>query len=199
MSDINRYVPVIPPSGVVETITGNFFLFIAASAAVSIRIENGGHAEQLNAVAGGILVRRVKPWENLRILGAPGTTLEYYQGSSFTDKDETDVRLQIATIAGVAAFTLVPSATVAAIPPVVGVGPSAIGLLFPPNLLRKKLRIFTHPDNASFIFARTQGGGPQVIALLQPGSVYGFDGTYGLDYLTDSAAGTYTFYTCEEA
>lgn len=192
---INRYTPTIPASGVVESQGGNFMLLLAASGSVSLRLENGGHAEQFNGVAGGLLVRRVIPWDNARILGAPGVTLEFFYGNNFTDKDETDVRLQIATIAGVAATRLQPFSSVTNRAPVAAAN-GAQSTLFAANALRQTLRVFVDENNAGTCYARVVGGANN-IANLQPGSVYTFPGLYGLDVRNDTGS-VANFYIFEE-
>lgn len=195
---INRYTPTIPASGVIETQTGNFFLLLSASGSVSLRLENGGHAEQFNGVNGGLLVRRIKPWENARILGAAGITLEFLQGSDFVEKDETDVRLQIATIAGVAATRIQPFASVAD-SPLVTIAAGGNAALFPANPLRQRVRVFVDPNNPDIATARVAGPGVNTIAYLQPGAVYEFPGLYGLHAFCPATAGNYNFAIFEES
>lgn len=192
---INRYTPTIPASGVVESQGGNFMLLLAASGSVSLRLENGGHAEQFNGVTGGLLVRRIVPWDNARILGAPGVTLEFFYGNNFTDKDETDVRLQIATIAGVAATRIQPFSSVTDRTPVAAAN-GAQSTLFAANALRQTLRVFVDENNAGTCYARVVGGANN-IANLQPGSVYTFPGLYGLDVRNDTGL-VANFYIFEE-
>lgn len=192
---INRYTPTIPASGVVESQGGNFMLLLAASGSVSLRLENGGHAEQFNGVTGGLLVRRIVPWDNARILGAPGVTLEFFYGNNFTDKDETDVRLQIATIAGVAATRIQPFSSVTNRTPVAAAN-GAQSTLFAANALRQTLRVFVDENNAGTCYARVVGGANN-IANLQPGSVYTFPGLYGLDVRNDTGL-VANFYIFEE-
>lgn len=194
---INRYTPTIPASGVIETQTGNFFLLLSASGSVSLRLENGGHAEQFNGVNGGLLVRRIKPWENARILGAAGITLEYLQGSDFVEKDETDVRLQIATIAGVAATRLQPFSSVTDLAPV-SLTQSQNAELFPANPLRQRITVCVDPNNPDIATCRMHGPGANTIRYLQPGVEYTFSGFYGAWVFTPATVGTYNFALFEE-
>lgn len=194
---LNRYTPTIPASGVVESQGGNFMLLLTASAAVSLRLENGGHAEQFNGVDGGLLVRRVTPWDNARILGAPGTTLVFLYGNSFTDKDETDVRLQIATIAGVAATRLQPFAAVTDLAPV-ALTQSQNAELFPANVLRQRITVAVDPNNPDIALCRVHGPGVNTIRYLQPGVEYTFSGLYGAWVFTPATAGNYKFALFEE-
>jgi hypothetical protein len=195
-SNITRYTPTIGPSGVVELSTGNFLLFISASAEVAVRLEDGGHAEQLNDVLGGLLVRRVTSWNNARIIGTPGTTLEFIHGWSFTDKDETDIRLQITTIAGIASVAISPAELVSDLAPISDTA-SQTGALFAASLSRRRIRVMTDPNNPASIYIYSTGG-TQRIGVLQPGSSYSFDGRYGLDYETAADVGTYIAYLFEE-
>lgn len=194
---INRYTPTIPASGVIETQTGNFFLLLSASGNVSLRLENGGHAEQFNGINGGLLVRRIKPWENARILGAAGIALEFLQGSDFVEKDETDVRLQIATIAGVAATRLQPFGAVTDLAPV-ALTQSQNAELFPPNALRQRITVCVGPNNPDIATCRVHGPGVNTIRYLQPGVEYTFAGIYGAHVFTPATVGTYNFARFEE-
>lgn len=194
---INRYTPTIPASGVVESQGGNFMLLLSASGSVSLRLENGGHAEQFNGVTGGLLVRRIKPWDNARILGAPGVTLEFFYGSDFTDKDEVDVRLQIATIAGVAATRIQPFSSITDLTPV-SLIQSQSDELFPPNPLRQRITVCVDPNNPDIATCRVHGPGVNTIRYLQPGVEYTFAGIYGAHVFTPATAGNYNFALFEE-
>lgn len=195
---INRYTPTIPASGVVETQTGNYLLLLSASGNVSVRLENGGHAEQFNGVSGGLLLRRIKPWDNARFLGAPGVALEFLLGNDYTDKNETDVRLQIATIAGVAVTRLQPFSSVTDLAPITLIQ-SQNAELFPANPFRQRITVCVDPNNPDIALCRTHGPGVNTIRYLQPGVEYTFEGFYGAWVFTPSTAGTYNFALFEEA
>ena len=191
---IERFSRTIPTSGAIETGRGNFALLLSASGNINVRAEDGGSAEGFDGVSGGLLIRRVKPWDNLRLLGAAGIAVEYILGHEVVDTDETDVRLQIATIAGVAAVRFQPFSTVTDRAPVAAAN-GAQSVLFAANPLRQKIRVFVDANNG-VTFARTVGGANN-ICNLQPGSSYDFPGLYGLDVRNDSGA-VANFYIFEE-
>lgn len=196
MSSIERFSRTIPASGVIETPRGNVFLLIAATGTINVRFENGGAAEGVNGVNGGVRVERVKPWDAARILGSAGVTVEFWVGSQEVERDLIDVFTQIATIAGVASVAINPTVAPTDRAPVAAAN-AAQSVLFAANLLRRKLRVFVDENNAGTAFARVTGGANN-IANLQPGSVYTFDGLYGLDVRNDTGA-IANFYIFEEA
>src|ERR1043165_3128457 len=143
-------------SGVLELQGGNFILLLTASSPVQVRVErgNGGHAEVFDNISGGFLIRRLMPWANLRLLGTAGAAVTFMYGTAETDKDETDIRLQIATIAGVASVAMSPTNNVADTPAVAAAN-GAQSTLFAPNALRRSLRVFVDENNAGTCYART--------------------------------------------
>lgn len=71
--------------------------------------------------------------------------------------------------------------------------------LFAANATRRKLRVFVDENNQDVCYAHTTGGTNR-IANLQPGSVYTFDGLYGLDVERAAASGgNCIFYIFEES
>lgn len=196
MSSIERYSRTIPASGVIENGRGNVLLVIAATGVINVRFENGGAAEGVTGVSGGVRVERVTPWDNARILGTPGVTVEYWIGSQNVERDLIDVFTQIATIAGVAAVAIQPGVAFTDLAPVVR-ATATQGALFAANLLRKRIRVFVDANNPDTCFARVVGGANN-ICNLQPGSAYTFENTAGLDVRNDTG-GNCTFYLTEEA
>lgn len=199
MSSIERFSRTIPASGVIENPRGNVFLLIAATGTINVRFENGGAAEGVNSVNGGVRVERVKPWDAARILGTPGITVEYWVGSQQVDKDLIDVFTQIAVIAGVAAVAIAPAAAVADNAPVVVPNATLNQVLFAANLTRKRIRVFVDENNPDVCYARLPGGTGNDLANLQPGSVYTFEGKYALNIDHPASGGACTFYLFEEA
>ncbi len=193
---IERIARTIPPVGELRTGGNNFALFITSNAAVTLRAERTGMAEVFAGITGGLLLKRLAPWDDLRLIGAAGTSVEILVGTEIVDKDETDIRLQIATIAGVASVAVNPTVAVTDRAPVAAAN-AAQSTLFAANGLRRKLRVFVDENNAGTCYARTVGGANN-IGNLQPGSVYTFDGIYGLDVRNDTGA-IANFYIFEEA
>jgi hypothetical protein len=193
---IERFSRTIPASGAIEIPRGNFCLLLSATGSVDLRLENGGSAEGFSGISGGVLIRRIKPWDQLRILGAAGITVVYFVGYETTDRDEADIRLQIATIAGVASVSTYPFQTITDRASVT-VATATQSTLFAANTLRRQVRVFVDENNAGSCYARAAGGGANNLVNLQPGSAYTFAGIYGLDVRNDSGANA-TFYICEE-
>jgi len=174
MSSLRRFSALIPaagPDGVLELQGGNFFLLLTANASVDIRVERGagGHAEQFDAQTGGFLVRRITPWSNLRILGPVGTTVTYMVGTADTDVDDTDIRLQIATIAGVAAVTEQPSTGFTDTPAViVNAATTAQAIAATPG--RKRVSITNLSANSASLFVRATLVSANDLYEIQPGT-----------------------------
>ena len=81
MSQVTRFVEVIPASGRIDRPRGNFFLLLASTVTLNVLMERDGTSEQFNSVTGGIRVRRVKPWNAMTIFGAAGGTVEFFFGA----------------------------------------------------------------------------------------------------------------------
>lgn len=199
MSSIERVSRTIPASGAIENGRGNVLLLIAATGTVNVRLENGGAAEGVSGVNGGVRIERVRPWDNARILGTPGVTVEYWIGSQEVERDLIDVFTQIAVIAGVAAVAIAPAVSVVDNAPVVVPNATLNATLFAANLLRKRIRVFADENNPDTCYARLPGGTGNDLANLQPGSVYTFEGTYALNIDHPASGGACTFYLFEEA
>lgn len=196
---IERIARTIPPIGELRTGGNNFALFITSNAAVTLRAERTGMAEVFAGITGGLLLKRLNPWDDLRLIGAAGTSVEILVGTEIVDKDETDIRLQIATIAGVASVAINPTVVPTDRAPVTVSNAIQTVPLFAANGLRRKLRVFVDENNQDTCYVHTTGGA-QRIANLQPGSVYTFDGIYGLDIERAAASGgNCIFYIFEEA
>lgn len=179
---IQRQSLTIPVSGVIETLTGNFCLFVTANASVNLRLVNGGSGERFDGVLGGLYLRRVQSWENLQIIGAAGTTVEFWIGYEDTTEDVTDIRLQITTIAGVASFAEAPSATITDTPSKLTVAATQ-AVLFAANLARRRITVYSIPENIgdAKVFIR-KAGGVNDIGFIQPGTFEEFKTTAALDY-----------------
>ena len=76
---IERRTQTINATGRADLARGNYFLLLVASASVDVRAVQGGTSEGFNGVLGGIVIKRVKPWDEMQILGVAGTTLEYFE------------------------------------------------------------------------------------------------------------------------
>lgn len=194
---IERYVEQVPQSSdavpqqlPIERGPGNFLLFQTSTANVTITLFSDGVREVFANVNGGIYVRRVKPWVNLRIDGVIGTTVTYFVGTENVDRDETDIRQQVAVIAGVTATADQPAAVVTDTAPV-AIPNAALTQVVPVNLARRRVAI-SFASNAAIgaatVFIRKLGGVQNLIEV-QPGVLYNFNATYGLSIRNDSGGG----------
>lgn len=194
---IQRQALVLPASGVIETMLGNFCLLVTSNAAVNLRLVNGGSGERFDGVVGGLYLRRVKPWDNLQIIGAAGTSIEFWIGNEDTDEDVTDIRLQITTIAGVASFAEAPSATIAT--PARQTRATAGATTIAANLLRRRITIANPSDNATpgllYVQASPAGAGRGI--PLDTGLFVELKTTAAIDIRNDSGV-TVDFTTFEE-
>lgn len=183
---LERYSRTIPASGVIETMRNNVFILITSSAPISIRLENGGAAEGASGLQGGIKFERVKPWDNARIVGAAGTTVEFYVGSYAVDRDLTEPITQIATIAGVASVAMVPSSTLASqAKTALATGNSAD---IPANLARKRISITCWSDSAGTFCVRDQAATTDAGTEVQAGVTMQFDTTAALRIRNNSGS-----------
>lgn len=192
---VERFSRTIPASGVINLGPGNFMLLLSASASVDLRADGRGTSEGFNGVTGGLLIARVEPWSSMRIIGAAGTTCDYVVGAENIAEDDTDIRLQIATIAGTAAVAVQPlssftnRASVAALT-------AAQTALFAANTSRKRITVHVDSANAGSCYFRTAGGANNIGEAV-PGVSYTFENTAALDVRNDTGS-TCTFYLCEE-
>ena len=193
---IERYVELIPQTTdavpqqlPIERGTGNFLLFQLASAVVTVTLLGEGVREVFSNIQGGLYVKRLTPWKNLRIDGAVGTSVTYFIGNEKVDRDDTDIRLQTTIIAGVTATAAAPAASVTALA-TVPVGNAAQVNIFPQNLTRRRIS-FSLPSNqtwaANTVFARKIGDANNLFEV-QPGVLYNDEITFGLDIRNDSGS-----------
>ena len=196
MSSIERQVRTIPASGVIEHGRGNVLLFISSTAVVNLRAENGGAAEGVNGVIGGVRFERVKPWDNMRILGTPGVTVEYWIGSQNTERDLIDVFTQIAVIAGIASFAEAPSATVAT--PDDNALAAATTEAIAANPLRRRITIGCLSTNTVGFRVQAAGANDNSGLEIQPGTFTELRTTAALDIRNNDGAVATSYYIFEE-
>lgn len=196
MSSIERYSRTIPASGVIEHGRGNVVLLIAATGSINLRAENGGAAEGVNGVVGGVRIERIRPWDNLRILGTAGVTVEYWIGSQIVERDLIDVFTQITTIAGVASFSEVPSAAVAT-PDDNTLAASATENIAA-NLLRRRITIGCLSSNTDGFRVQAAGANDLSGIEVQPGTYVELKTTASLDIRNNTATST-SYYVFEES
>lgn len=202
---IERYVEQIPADVTgalqlpLERGPGNFLLFQSSLANVTITLMFDGVREVFANVNGGIYVRRIRPWQNLRIDGAIGTQCTFFIGSvEGIDTDETDIRQQVAILAGVSATADQPATAVTELPNVAA--PNAAGTaIFVPNFLRRRIG-FSLLSNAAWVagtvFFRKTAAGANLFEV-QPGVIYNMVGFYG-GFLRNDSGGALTVMLVEE-
>lgn len=200
---IERYIETVPQSSdavpvqlPIERGPGNFLLFQSSLASVTVTLFYDGVREVFANVNGGVFVRRRKPWQNMRIDGVIGTQCTFFYGSDTPDKDETDIRQQVAVLAGVSAVADQPAATLTDLAPVV-CGNAAQTIVAPVNNARRRITLSVDSAATGAVFARKTGGVNSLL-LMQPGMSYQFNGSYGLDVRNDTGAGA-TIYRAEES
>jgi len=186
MATMERYSRTIPANGIIELMRGNVLLLISATAAVNLRLENGGAAEGISGVIGGVRIERVKPWENARIVGTAGVTVEFWVGAQNVEKDVIDVIAQIATIAGVVPVSLASSAfTVNTAESVLA---TATSVDIAANALRKRLTIQASSGNTGSLWIRDQAATTNGGIELQGGQAVVLDTTAAMRIRNNSGA-----------
>ncbi len=191
---VERYTGALPANGIVEFAGGNYALLLSASAAVNLRKDARGTSEGFNGVIGGILIKRVQPWENLRIIGTAGTTYEILIGSENVDQDETDIRLQIATIAGVASVSVQPASQFTS---------GAASILaasnqdFAADTTRKRITISVDSAATASVFVRDQAATTSQGTEVQPGTYVVIENTAALRIRNNSGVAVQVYWNIE--
>lgn len=192
---IERYTQTINASGRAELAGGNYFLLLTANATVNVRADARGVSEGFNGVIGGVLIRRVKPWDQLIIIGAAGTTLEYFHGHEFVEQDETDIRLGVSAVTGTVATAERPSDTVSNLAPVV-IATAAAAQIVAASITRRRMRVQADSTNPGSVFIRTAAGTSNIFEL-QPGVSQAFD-TFDELFARNDTGANCTVYRFEE-
>jgi hypothetical protein len=185
-------VPIQLP---IERGPGNFLLFQSSVNNVTVTLFYDGVREVFANINGGVYIRRRKPWFNLRIDGAIGTQCIYFYGSVEVDSDETDIRQQVAVLAGVSATADQPAITVTELA-LRACPTGAQTSVVPVNLARRRVTLSIDAAGGN-VYARRVGGANKLL-LIQPGQIYQFNGFYGIDVRNDSGTAT-NVYIFEES
>ena len=178
MSNVNSVTQVVDASGQLRLANGNFLYLIAASAAVTIQLQKGGTQETFQNAIGGLQLGRVKIWDWAFFIAAPGTTLTFIYGITALREDVTILQQQIATVAGTVNVQSAPATVISDTPAVVTIAGQKA--LFPQNLLRRRITVTSEPTNTDICYVLKTGGANN-LAVLQPGQLLQFEGTYGAD------------------
>lgn len=178
----------IPASGQLTFSRGRIFNLIAAPNPVSIVLDQAGGKRQAsvstfnNVPAGSVYIGKVgEEWTYLRLTGTVGDLIQIYIGD-----DEVKFG-QAVNVVGVAATKDQPAATITDAPNV-AVPNAAQTAVVPINGTRRRVAI-SFASNAAIgaatVFIRKTGGVNNLIEV-QPGVLYSFPATYGLDIRNDS-------------
>ena len=193
---VERRQDTIPATGRVEAMRGNVVLLLTSTVAINMRLQIDGKTENFDGVTGGIYIKRVKPFETLSFTGAAGGVITYFIGSEDVDTDETDIRLQVASLTGVSLTQESPAADV--VDRAQTTCFTGTTTLFAANLARRRISVITFDyvgGLGNVTFKRI--GGANLLLPVQTGVLYQFDGTYGLA-VVNSLAGSQTFFIFEE-
>lgn len=170
---VERKTQVINATGRAELARGNYFLLLTSTASVDVRADRDGTSEGFNGIIGGFLIKRVKPWDQMIVVGAAGDVIEYIVGSEAIVEDETDIRLGVSAIAGTVSTVERPSDTVSDLAPVV-LASGVAAIIVPSSTTRRRMRVQVDPAGASGVFVRTAAGGNNLTEL-QPGALISLD------------------------
>lgn len=185
---VDTRVEVIPASGQIQLANGNFIFLLTATLAVTVQLKTGGSSENFTGLTGGLQVSRVRPWDlGAVITGTAGTVVTFIYGYTKIREDNTIFSQQIATIAGLVAVAILPASTLTDAPNV-ALPNAAQTAVFPANLVRRRIGISivsTAVYAGGTVFARKAGGANNLVEI-NPGQVYSFDATYGVDIRNDS-------------
>lgn len=191
---IERRVETFPASGKIQFAGGTLFRIVTSTAPVEARFMRDGTFEVISNVF-ALIVRRVRPFENVILTAAAATVIEVFYGTDIPEQDETDIPITSTTISGVTAVAEQPSTTVSDLAPSVianGTAPSVI----PASLTRRRFSLQADSANPGSCFARTSAAGNNVRELV-PGVMYQFDTRDEIFVRNDTGANC-TFYRFEE-
>lgn len=183
----------IPANGIVKLGPANFiFILSVSSGSIEVDLDTIGVAsgnpgtEKFSGIVGGLQLSRVKRWGTGTLTGTVGASVTFWYGYTDVREDNTIFSQQIAIIAGVTAVAISPAASVTDTVAVVTVTPAQTAL-FPANLARRRITVFSDPANVGAVIYFRKSGGVNNVAFVVPGMSVEFDGTYGIDYQTATA------------
>lgn len=197
MSQVTRFVEIIPASGRIDRPRGNFWLLLSSTVSLNVTMERDGSSEQFNGITGGIRVRRVVPWNALTMFGAPGGQIEFFFGADEVNEDDVNVFLQVATIAGVALFAESPSATIAT--PADNALPAATTENIAANLLRRRITIGVLSTETVGVRVQAVGAADASGIEVQPGTFVELKTTASIDIRNNDGAVATSYYILEES
>lgn len=186
----------IPASGSIRVGQGNFFFLIVASAAVNLNISVGGQSDNFTGAIAGIKIQRVKRWDYLDVVGAPGTVLQFMVGFENVREDDVNIQQALATIAGTVATAALPSASIST--PADNTTANGVAVAIPANLTRRRITVGVR--GTSPVAGRISAAGLTATGIeLQPGVFAEFDTTAQLFMRNDTVTTGLIWYVFEES
>lgn len=172
----------------IERGPGNFILFQSSTAPVTLTLMYDGVREVWAGAVGGIYIRRIKPWTNMRVDGAIGTQVTYWVGTEHNAKDETDIRVLTASLAGTIQTADAPAGVLNAT-----AGPTAVAhaaaVTVPANANRRRITISSIDSNPGFLYIQSVGAAVAQQGIpIGPGQSVVVRGKYAFDVRNDNAA-----------
>lgn len=193
---LERRVQIIPANGRFEMPGGNYILFLTATAAVELQMLRDGTSDRFIGVTGGLLLRRIKPYQNIVIIGTAGVSVEVIVGSEVVEKDETDIRLAVTAIAGTISTTIAPS-SILSTPDDNALAVSATENIAA-NLSRKRITIGVLSTELVGVRAQAVGANDASGVEIQPGTSYTFETTASIDVRNNDATNATSYWILEE-
>lgn len=191
---IERRVETIPVLGQFNVPPGNLMRLITVSAAVTLRVVKNGSSEMFTGIL-ALILRRVESWDYIQIIGAAGTTVEFFTGNEVVIEDQTDVPVTAVQITGTATTAEKPTATISNLAPVV-IADANAAAVFAASATRRRIRVQARSDNAGPVYLRT-GAATNDIWELSPGTSQAFD-TFATLFGRNDTGAPATVYVFEE-
>jgi len=194
---LRRISRTIPPTGVVEVQTGNLFLLISTASAVNVLVYTGGSPEEFNGMLAGLKIQRVKPWDNLQLVGTAGASIEFWFGSENVEFDDVNIFTQIATLSGTSSVAIAASSVFTSQAKTTVAASTNVDIAA--NLSRKRISITNWSDSFGSFSVRDQAAAVDAGNELQPGQTMQFDTTAALRLRSDATAGNHNYSWNEES
>lgn len=186
---VNSLTVVLDANGRWVGNNANFIFIIAASLPVTLeltRVLDSSGIESFQNVQAGLQVARIRRFDQAKISGTVGATVQMFFGYQTVREDSTVFSQQIATIAGTVAVASLPTSAIADTP-AVALPNAATTVIVAANLARRRVTI-TNPSTAlGSFFIRTAGGANNLMEV-QPGSAVEIDTTAAISGRNDTGA-----------
>lgn len=199
--NIDTRTEVIPAGGVVKLPNANFLFVLSSTGSVTIQLIRVGlrpGAAQENYVGqlAGLQVSRVNAWDFASITATPGVSITFMYGNVALREDATLFNQAIATISGITAVAVSPSATIATAAAQAVATANKVSIA--QNLTRRRITVCSLSTNTGSVFLQAPAAGAGIGIELQPGTFVEIDTTAAFDVRNDSGAAQ-TITTFEES